>query len=57
MAENAQYFTALNALALEDHEVHKLLGEVFQLAKPLPVLYEDSLRSRVLGQLRKQAGV
>lgn len=51
LADNAQYFAALNALALKDHEVHKLLGEVFQLAKPLPVLYEESLRSRVLDQL------
>lgn len=55
MAENAQYFAALNVLALEDLEVHKLLGEVFQLAKPLSVLMEEPLRSRALEQLRKQA--
>jgi 2-polyprenyl-6-methoxyphenol hydroxylase-like FAD-dependent oxidoreductase len=57
MAENAQYFAALNALAIEDLEVHKLLGEVFQLAKPLSVLMEEPLRSRALEQLRKQARV
>ena len=55
MAENAQYFATLNALAIEDLEVHKLLGEVFQLAKPLSVLMEEPLRSRALEQLQKQA--
>ena len=55
MAESAQYFAALNALAIEDQEVHKLLGEVFQLAKPLSVLMEESLQSRALEQLQKQA--
>jgi 2-polyprenyl-6-methoxyphenol hydroxylase-like FAD-dependent oxidoreductase len=55
MAENAQYFAALNALAIEDQELHKLLGEVFQLAKPLTVLMEEPLRSRVLEQLPKPA--
>ena len=55
MAESAQYFGALNALAIEDLEVHKLLGEVFHLAKPLSVLMEEPLRSRALEQLQKQA--
>jgi 2-polyprenyl-6-methoxyphenol hydroxylase-like FAD-dependent oxidoreductase len=55
MAESAQYFAALNALAIKDREVHKLLGEVFQLAKPLSVLMEEPLRSQALEQLQKQA--
>lgn len=55
MAESAQYFAALNALAAEDMEVHKLLGEVFHLAKPLSVLMEEPLRSRVVAQQQKQA--
>ena len=57
MAESAQYFAALNAVALEDREVHRLLGEVFQLAKPLSVLMEEPLRNRVLAQLQKQVSV
>jgi 2-polyprenyl-6-methoxyphenol hydroxylase-like FAD-dependent oxidoreductase len=55
MEESAQYFGALNALAIEDREVHRLLGEVFHLAKPLSVLMEEPLRSRALEQLQKQA--
>lgn len=53
MVESAQYFAALNVLAIEDFEVHKLLGEVFQLAKPLSVLMEEPLRSRVVAQQGK----
>jgi hypothetical protein len=54
MAESAQYFAALQALAIEDQEVHKLLGEVFQLAQPLSVLLAEPLRGRILEELRKQ---
>src|SRR5712692_5589493 len=46
LEESAAYFAALNALAAEDGEVHRLLAEVFHLAKPLSVLIEEPLRSR-----------
>jgi len=54
LEESAAYFAALNALAAEDGEVHRLLAEVFHLAKPLSVLIEEPLRSRVLKQIRTQ---
>ena len=53
MEENAQYFAALYALTGEDWEVYQLVTEVFQLAKPLPVLMEEPLRSRVEARTRE----
>jgi hypothetical protein len=53
--ENGRYFAALDALAADDVEVHRLVTEVFQLSKPLAVLSAEPLRSRVLEQQRKQA--
>jgi hypothetical protein len=52
--DGARYFAALDALAAEDVEVHRLIIEVFQLAKPLSALSAEPLRSRVLEQQRKQ---
>ena len=54
LAEGAQYFAAVGALAAEDVEIQRLLAEVFNLAKPLSVLREEPLRSRVLERQRKQ---
>ncbi|HEV8711397.1 MAG TPA: hypothetical protein VGX03_01040 [Candidatus Binatia bacterium] len=54
LEESAQYFAALNALAAEDGEVHRLLAAVFHLVKPLAVLMEEPLRSRVMAQQRRQ---
>ena len=45
--EGASYFAALDALQVEDTELARLLSDVFNLAKPLSVLYEEPLRSRV----------
>jgi len=56
LEESAQYFAALNALAAEDREVHQLLAEVFHLVKPLGVLMEEPLQSRVVAHQRQQAG-
>jgi 2-polyprenyl-6-methoxyphenol hydroxylase-like FAD-dependent oxidoreductase len=56
LEESAQYFAALNALAAEDGVVHRLLAEVFHLVKPLAVLMEEPLRSRVVAHQGKQAG-
>lgn len=55
LAENAQYFAAMSVLAAEDVEVQRLMAEVFNLAKPLSVLREETLRNRALEQLQKQA--
>jgi 2-polyprenyl-6-methoxyphenol hydroxylase-like FAD-dependent oxidoreductase len=55
LQESARYVAAVDALTREDVEVHRLLTEVLQLAKPMSVLHEEPLRSRVLEQLRKQA--
>jgi 2-polyprenyl-6-methoxyphenol hydroxylase-like FAD-dependent oxidoreductase len=46
--EGARYFAALDALAAEDLDVHRLVTEVFQLARPLSALSGEPLRSRVL---------
>jgi hypothetical protein len=54
LEEGVRYFAAVDALTREDVEVHRLLTEVFQLTKPLSVLYEEPLRSRVLERLREQ---
>jgi 2-polyprenyl-6-methoxyphenol hydroxylase-like FAD-dependent oxidoreductase len=55
LEEGAQYFAALDALTAEDVEVHRLMVEVFNLVKPLSVLHEEPLRSRVLARQRQQA--
>lgn len=51
LAEGARYFIALDALVAEDIEVQRLVTEVFQLTKPLSVLSEEPLRSRVLARM------
>jgi 2-polyprenyl-6-methoxyphenol hydroxylase-like FAD-dependent oxidoreductase len=48
--ESARYFAALDALQAEDIEVHRLVSDVFNLVKPLSVLSEEPLRSRVLAR-------
>ena len=48
MVESARYFASLDSLVGEDIQVHRLVSDVFNLAKPLSVLYEGPLRSRVL---------
>jgi len=48
MVESARYFASLDSLVGEDIQVHRLVSDVFNLAKPLSVLYEEPLRSRVL---------
>ena len=54
LQEGAQYFAAVDALTAEDVNIHRLMVEVFNLAKPLSALNEEPLRSRALEQLRKQ---
>ena len=54
LPEGAQYFAAVGVLTAEDVEVQRLVAEVFNLAKPLSVLREEPLRSRVLERLREQ---
>jgi 2-polyprenyl-6-methoxyphenol hydroxylase-like FAD-dependent oxidoreductase len=54
LEEGARYFAALDALAAEDMEVHRLIFEVFGLSKPLSALSAEPLRSRVLERQRKQ---
>jgi hypothetical protein len=54
--ERAEYFAAVDALAAEDLEVHRLIVEVLNLVKPLSALDEEPLRSRVLAwQQRNKA--
>jgi 2-polyprenyl-6-methoxyphenol hydroxylase-like FAD-dependent oxidoreductase len=47
------YFAAVDALTPDDPEVQRLLIEVGNLCKPLSVLNEEPLRSRVLEEQRK----
>jgi 2-polyprenyl-6-methoxyphenol hydroxylase-like FAD-dependent oxidoreductase len=54
LEEEAQYFADLDALTAEDVEVHRLLVDVFNLAKPLSSLREEPLRSRVEAQQQKR---
>jgi 2-polyprenyl-6-methoxyphenol hydroxylase-like FAD-dependent oxidoreductase len=52
-AEGVRYFAALDALAIEDLEVSRLIAKVFQLAQPLSALFNEPLLSRVLAQMMK----
>jgi 2-polyprenyl-6-methoxyphenol hydroxylase-like FAD-dependent oxidoreductase len=54
LGEGARYLAAVGALTAEDVEACRLMVEVFQLTKPLSVLREEPLRSRVLERIRKQ---
>jgi hypothetical protein len=45
--DRARYFAALDMLAQEDEGVRRLMIEVFQLVKPLSILQQEPLRSRV----------
>src|SRR5581483_9255777 len=49
--ERARYFAALDELQVEDPEARRLVTEVFQLLRPLSVLQEEPLRSRVLARI------
>ncbi len=51
LAEGARYFMGLDSLVAEDIEVQRLMTEVFQLTKPMSVLVEEPLRSRVMARL------
>ena len=55
MEEGARYFAALDSIVAEDPEVHRLLTEVFQLARPLWDLTAEPLRSRVLARQKELA--
>ena len=54
LEERAQYFMALEALCAKDVQVHILVTEVINLAKPLSALSEEPLRSRVLARMRME---
>jgi flavin-dependent dehydrogenase len=49
--ERIQYLMDVDGLTAEDKDVHRLMVEVLNLAKPLSVLREEPLRSRI-GALR-----
>jgi hypothetical protein len=47
LEEGAQYFANVDALTAEDVEVHRLMVEVLNLARPLSALRGEQLRCRV----------
>ena len=53
--EAARYFAALDSLVTEDPAVHRILVEVFQLARPLWELTSEPLLSRVLARQEELA--
>ena len=55
MEDGARYFAALDSIVSEDVNVHRLLVEVFQLARPLWDLTSEPLRSRVLARQEELA--
>ena len=55
MADGARYFAALDSIVAEDPEGHRLLVEVFHLARPLWDLTAEPLRSRILERQEKLA--
>jgi 2-polyprenyl-6-methoxyphenol hydroxylase-like FAD-dependent oxidoreductase len=56
MEEGGRYFAALDSLVAEDVSVHKMVVEVFQLARPLSDLMADPLRSRVMARMAERTG-
>jgi 2-polyprenyl-6-methoxyphenol hydroxylase-like FAD-dependent oxidoreductase len=55
MEEGARYFAALDSIVAEDPEVHRLVAEVLQLARPLWDLTAEPLRSRILSRQEELA--
>jgi 2-polyprenyl-6-methoxyphenol hydroxylase-like FAD-dependent oxidoreductase len=55
MEEGARYFAALDSIMAEDPDVHRLVVEVFQLARPLWDVTAEPLRSRVLARQEELA--
>jgi 2-polyprenyl-6-methoxyphenol hydroxylase-like FAD-dependent oxidoreductase len=51
--QGAKYFGALEALMAEDQNVQLLVTEVFSLTRPLAALWSESLRGRVMEQVKK----
>jgi 2-polyprenyl-6-methoxyphenol hydroxylase-like FAD-dependent oxidoreductase len=45
--ERARYFAILDRLQAEDTEIRRVITEVFHLVKPLSVLFQEPLKSRV----------
>jgi 2-polyprenyl-6-methoxyphenol hydroxylase-like FAD-dependent oxidoreductase len=50
--DSGSYLAAAEALSADDVQVQALLWNVFGLAKPLSVLWEEPLRSRVMERMR-----
>jgi hypothetical protein len=46
--DRARYLEMLDRLQTKDPEIRRLMSEVFHLVKPLSVLFEEPIRSRVL---------
>jgi hypothetical protein len=51
--EMLRYFLTLDALTAEDVEIHRIMAEVFGLARPLSALLEEPVRGRVLARMNK----
>jgi len=52
LPQRARYFAALDALQSDDCELQRLVAEVFHLMRPLSVLQEEPLCSRVLARMQ-----
>ena len=52
-SEVRRYFLTLDALTAEDIEIHKILAEVFGLARPMSALWDEPVRSRVLARMQQ----
>jgi 2-polyprenyl-6-methoxyphenol hydroxylase-like FAD-dependent oxidoreductase len=50
-SEILRYFLTLDALTCEDIAIHKIMVEVFGLARPLSSLWDEPVRSRVLARM------
>ena len=53
LKQRLAYFAAVVSLTADDPAIHRLMIEVLNLCKPLSVLNDEPLRSRVLGEQRK----
>jgi 2-polyprenyl-6-methoxyphenol hydroxylase-like FAD-dependent oxidoreductase len=50
-SEILRYFLTLDALTAEDITIHRMMVEVFGLARPLSSLWDEPVRSRVLARM------
>jgi 2-polyprenyl-6-methoxyphenol hydroxylase-like FAD-dependent oxidoreductase len=53
--DNDEYLAVVEGLSADDIEIQKLVWEVFGLARPMSDLWEESVRSRALAEMKRRS--